>query len=72
MTPEIVDVAITGATRTTQAGAVTAAGSWLLSSEFGILLGAGIGVAGLVMQWYFNRRRDQREQAEHDRRMRAP
>lgn len=56
---------------TTQAGAGTAVVSWLLSSEAGIAAGILIGVIGLLMQWHYHKRRDRREQAEHEARMRG-
>jgi hypothetical protein len=55
--------------RTAQAGGGTTVASWILSSEFGVLVGIIIGVSGLVMQWYYNRKRDKREQAEFEKRM---
>ncbi len=33
------------------------------------IIGAAVAVAGLVMTWHFQRKRDAREQAEHDVRM---
>lgn len=42
-------------------------GSWLLSSEFGILIGIVIGVLGLITNWYFQHKRDKREEKEHQR-----
>lgn len=55
---------------TTQVGAGTAVGSWLLSNEFGILAGIVIGVFGALMQRHYHRKRDQREQAEYEERSR--
>lgn len=43
--------------------------SWMLSSEFGVLAGLVIGLLGLLTNWYFQHRRDRREQREHERRM---
>lgn len=42
----------------------------LSASEFAALVGAVAALAGFVVQWYFNRRRDRREQAEHEARLR--
>lgn len=50
-------------------GATTTVGSWLLSSEFGVMAGLLIGVIGLLTNWYFQHRRDKREELEHQRRM---
>lgn len=61
-------LAATG-TKATYTGAGTFTVGWLLSSEFGILVGIVIGVAGLVMQFYYSRKKDRREEAEHQLRM---
>ena len=42
----------------------------LSASEFAAFVGAVVAVLGLGVQWYFNRRRDRREQEEFDARMR--
>ena len=42
----------------------------LSASEFAAIVGALVAIAGLLVQWYFNRRRDRREQEEHEARMR--
>lgn len=62
--------------KVTWTGAGTAVFGWATSSGFGVLVGAFGVVCGLLMQWYYNRRRDRREeaaerraQAEHERRM---
>lgn len=68
--------AATLGTKAAYTGATTTVGSWLVSSEFGVLIGVLIGVAGLLVNLYFNHRRDQREahaarlaEIEHRRRM---
>jgi hypothetical protein len=43
----------------------------LTANEFAALGGIVVGVLGLLVQWYFNRRRDRREQAEFEARMAA-
>jgi hypothetical protein len=43
--------------------------SWLLSEKGVALIGVGIGLAGLALQFYFQRKRDKREDAEHRARM---
>lgn len=62
--------------KTTWTGAGAAVFGWATSSGFGVLIGAIGVVVGLLMQWYYNRRRDRREEAadrraqiEHERRM---
>lgn len=43
----------------------------LTANELAALCGIVVGVLGLLVQWYYNRRRDRREQAEHEARMRS-
>jgi hypothetical protein len=52
-----------------QVGAGTTVLGWLLSSQGTAVLGISIGVCGLLIQWYYRRKQDKREQAEHERRM---
>lgn len=56
--------------KATYAGAGAFSVGWFLSSEFGILVGICMGTCGFLMNWYYSRKRDRREQAEHERRMR--
>lgn len=55
-----------------QGGAATTILGWVVSSQGTAIIGICIGVVGLLVQAYFSRRRDKREQAEHERRMKAP
>lgn len=64
------------ASKTTYAGASLTVSSWLLSSEFGVLVGILIGVVGLAVNIYFKLRDDRRsadahraDMREHERRM---
>lgn len=64
------------ASKTTWAGSITAVFGFLTSSGFGVLVGAVIGITGLLIQWYYRRKQDRREeaadrraQAEHEKRM---
>lgn len=59
-----------GASKTTYAGAGISVGGWLVSSEAAVLVGMAIGVAGLIVNWYYRARDDRRAQAEHEARMR--
>lgn len=43
----------------------------LSASEFAAIIGAVVAIAGWLTQVYFNRRRERREQTEHDARMRT-
>ena len=63
-------IAIAAGGKTTQVGAGTTLAGWMLSSEAGVLIGIVIGLAGFAIQIYFNIRRDRREKAEHEARMR--
>lgn len=70
MNREAMDAAAaTIGTKAAYTGATTTVGSWLLSSEFGVIAGLLIGVVGLLTNLYFNHRRDRREEREHQRRM---
>jgi preprotein translocase subunit YajC len=42
---------------------------WLLSSEAAVLFGLILGIAGLLVNIYFKRREDQRQEREHQARM---
>jgi hypothetical protein len=55
--------------KATYTGASTSVVAWMLSSEFGILVGVLLGLGGFGVNWYYQHKRNKREQAEHDRRM---
>jgi hypothetical protein len=55
----------------TYGGGTSALVFGLTANELAALGGIVVGVLGLLVQWYFNRRRDRREQAEHLARMKA-
>ncbi|MCA3303804.1 MAG: hypothetical protein INF98_16740 [Roseomonas sp.] len=59
------------ASKFTFGGSGFAIGSWVLSSEAGVFFGLLLGVAGLVVNWFYKHRADKRQQAEHQRRMEA-
>lgn len=52
--------------KTTYTGAAGTTFSWIFSSEFGIAAGVLIGILGFALNWYYSRKRDQREQAVHE------
>ena len=60
-------VAITA--KVTQVGAGATFFSWLVSSEGGMLVGIMIGMIGLIVNLFYQHRRDKREQIEHEKRM---
>lgn len=51
-------------------GSIWSLFSWLASSQAGVLFGILLGITGLLVNWYFKRRQDEREQREHEARMR--
>lgn len=55
----------------TYGGGVSALFFGWSASEFAAIVGAVVAVTGLAVQWYYNRRRDRREQAEFEARMAA-
>lgn len=55
--------------KATYTGAGTTMFAWMLSSEFGILLGILIGLGGFAVNWYYKHKQDKREEIEHARRM---
>lgn len=55
--------------KATYTGATTSVVGWVLSSEFGILFGILLGLAGFGVNWYYKHKEDKRQQEEHNRRM---
>lgn len=55
--------------KATYTGASTSIVGWFLSSQFGVLAGILIGIAGLCINWYYRHKEDRRQEAEHKRRM---
>lgn len=50
-------------------GAGTTSVSWMMSNEAGVVIGIAIGIIGIVLSWYYKRKRDLREEEEHRSRM---
>jgi hypothetical protein len=68
---EHIDVTLAAvASKATYTGAGASFIGWLLSSQFVGLAGVVVGVVGLLLNFYFRRRQDAREQREHEARMR--
>ena len=68
------DAAISaGASKATYTGVGMTLGGWFFSSEFAVLMGVVIGVAGLMVNWYYKHKltmieiRLQEEQAARER-----
>lgn len=55
--------------KATYGGAGTSVAAWAVSSEAGIVIGIVIGVAGLLVNWYYKAKQDKREQREFEKRM---
>ena len=55
--------------KATYTGAGASILGWIMSSEFGILVGIILGVAGFLINWYYKHKQDKREQELHDQRM---
>lgn len=65
-----VDASIaSAASKTTYAGAGMTVGGWFLSSEFAVLAGIVLGIAGFLVNWYYKHKQDRRESMEHQRKM---
>lgn len=67
-----IDTAVAAAaSKVTYAGAGASFFGWLASSEAVSLIGILAAVVGLVVNIYFKRREDRRQQERHDAQMRA-
>ena len=55
--------------KATYTGAGTSVLGWWASSEAGVIIGIVLGIIGLAFNWYFRRREDYRQEAEHQARM---
>lgn len=53
------------ASKTTQVGAVTVLGGWWFTNEAAVLYGLIIGLVGLIVNWYYRRKADRREEELH-------
>lgn len=62
---------MTVSSKATYSGAGMSIGGWFVSSEFAVLAGLIIGVAGFFLNWYYRHKRDKREQLEHFARMKT-
>lgn len=59
------------ANKAAYAGGGTAFIGGMAANEIAAYGGLAVAAVGLAVQWYFNRKRDRRETAEHEERMRA-
>jgi len=51
--------------KVTYGGAGASVAGWLLSSQFAVLSGLILGLAGFFLNWYYRHKADKRAQAEH-------
>lgn len=69
MKSQAIDISIAAVgSKTTYVGAGVTGLGWFLSNQFFGLMGVLIAVAGLLMNWHFKRRADQRTAAESEHR----
>lgn len=72
MKTEAVEAAVAAsASKATYGGAATMGVGWLMSNEFAVLAGLVLGFAGFVVNLYFRRRQDRRDEREHALRIAA-
>lgn len=70
MDREAIEVGVAAvASKSTYAGAGTSFLGWLLSSEFTVIFGIVVALAGLGVNWFYKAKADRRGQAEHEARM---
>ena len=55
--------------KATYTGAGASVLSWRMSSQFGVVAGVILGVAGFIVNWYYRHKANRREQEEHDLRV---
>ncbi len=79
MADQLIDAGVQVGHKLTVGGSVTAVGSgamsWLTENyqaiaSLGVLAGIVVGVSGLVITYYYQRKRDRREEAAHQARLR--
>ena len=55
--------------KATYTGATTSVLGWIMSSEFGVLVGIVLAIGGFLVNWYYKYKRDKRDQELHDEKM---
>lgn len=69
-TKDAVDGALAAlGSKATYSGAGASVAGWLLSSEFAVLSGLILGLAGFLLNWFYKHKADRRAQAEHAAKM---
>lgn len=59
------------ASKATYVGAGTSFIGWLTTSEAGVAVGIILGIVGFIVNLYFKRREDRRQQEQYEAQMRA-
>jgi hypothetical protein len=62
---ETMDATATVASKISIAGSVGSVASWASASDFGMWAGIVIGIAGLLVNWYYKRQSNLRAQESH-------
>lgn len=65
MTPHIQETVAHAANKVTAAGSATTMLSWATSNDFGVWAGIAIGLAGLLVNFYYKRKNDRRAAELH-------
>ena len=69
-TKDAVDGALAAlGSKATYGGAGASVAGWILSSEFAVLSGLVLGLAGFLLNWYYRHKADKRAMAEHAAKM---
>lgn len=70
MEKEAIEVATSAvASKSTYAGAGASVLGWVFSSEFTVIFGIVVAVAGFAVNWYYRAKADRRSEAEHKAKM---
>lgn len=57
---------ISASTKLTAGGSAVSVAGWITDSNIGLIAGILIGLAGLLVNWFYQYRRDRREQERHE------
>lgn len=71
MTTDIDHIVTSVSNKATIGGAATGLAGWIMSINWIGLLGVCIAAAGLLINWYYQYKRNKREEVEHKARLKA-